>query len=112
MNINQFHKKYRKITESPAGAEYTRQMVPYVVCKDGFTLSVQASYTHYCSPREVGADFYDEFEKHNHNFDKIIFIKSKKKLRIKRFKSKNGDKKFMQETGLVVNGRDVQTKRK
>lgn len=62
MNINQFHKKYRKITESPSGPEYTRQMVPYVVCKDGFTLSVQASYTHYCSPREVDADFYDEFE--------------------------------------------------
>ena len=27
-------------------------------------------------------------------FDKIIFIKSKKQLRLKRFKSKNGDKKL------------------
>ena len=27
-------------------------------------------------------------------FDKIIFIKSKKQIRLKRFKSKNGDKKL------------------
>ena len=31
---------------------------------------------------------------YNYSFDKIIFVKAKKKLRLKRFKSKNGDKKL------------------
>ena len=33
-----------------------------VVCADGFTMSVQASETHYCSPRETGAEKYTAVE--------------------------------------------------
>ena len=33
-----------------------------VVCKDGFTMSVQAGETQYCHPRETGADKYTEVE--------------------------------------------------
>ena len=33
-----------------------------VVCKDGFTMSVQAGETQYCHPREAGADRYTEVE--------------------------------------------------
>lgn len=29
-----------------------------IVCADGFTISVQASKSHYCSPRETGANEY------------------------------------------------------
>ena len=33
-----------------------------VVCADGFSMSVQASETHYCSPRETGAKKYSAVE--------------------------------------------------
>ena len=33
-----------------------------IVCADGFTMSVQASANHYCSPRETGAWYYDQVE--------------------------------------------------
>jgi hypothetical protein len=33
-----------------------------VVCKDGFTMSVQAGETQYCHPRETGAEKYTEVE--------------------------------------------------
>ena len=33
-----------------------------VVCADGFSMSVQASETHYCSPREDGAEKYTAVE--------------------------------------------------
>ena len=33
-----------------------------VVCKDGFTMSVQAGETQYCHPREADADRYTEVE--------------------------------------------------
>ncbi len=32
-----------------------------VICKDGFTMSVQGSRTHYCSPRE-NTDYYFAYE--------------------------------------------------
>ena len=41
-------------------------MMKKITCKDGFTVSVQATYTHYCSPRETirseHFNFYNEFE--------------------------------------------------
>lgn len=33
-----------------------------VVCSDGFTMSVQARETSYCTPRESNAKFYTEVE--------------------------------------------------
>lgn len=37
-------------------------LYPLVHCKDGFTISVQASRHHYCTPRIDGADKYDAVE--------------------------------------------------
>ena len=37
-------------------------MYKKVVCKDGFTVSIQANETSYCSPRMNGASVYDEVE--------------------------------------------------
>lgn len=36
--------------------------VPQIVCADGFTISVQASKTHYCRPRIDDATYYTEVE--------------------------------------------------
>ena len=41
-------------------------------------------------------------------FDKIIFIKSKKQLRLKRFKSKNGDKKLFN----LLNSKQIRDNKK
>ena len=69
MKINTFHKKYKKITpangfmteKSEHRQRYGRVMTPYIVCADGFTMSVQASGSHYCEPRG-NYNRYREFE--------------------------------------------------
>ena len=33
-----------------------------IICADGFEMSVQASKTHYCTPRESGAERYEAVE--------------------------------------------------
>ena len=33
-----------------------------IKCADGFSMSVQASESHYCSPRVTGLGFYDSYE--------------------------------------------------
>ena len=40
----------------------TRVMYESVVCKDGFTVSVQASSTAYCNPRKDAAERYTSVE--------------------------------------------------
>ena len=55
MKINTYHKKYKRI------GSHGHCHAPYVVCKDGFTVSIQASDTHYCSPRKI-VDLYREME--------------------------------------------------
>lgn len=39
-------------TVSPPGLYAIRRPAPRIVCADGFNLSVQASETHYCTPRD------------------------------------------------------------
>ena len=39
-----------------------RLPAPPIVCKDGFKFSVQASESHYCTPRSDHADAYTHFE--------------------------------------------------
>lgn len=34
-----------------------RQLRPRLECVDGFSVSVQASDCHYCSPRKIGGDY-------------------------------------------------------
>ena len=59
MNINEFIQKYRKIEKLIPGM--TRTYNPYVVCKDGFKMSVQAGQSLYSEPRDV-VDSYEEVE--------------------------------------------------
>ena len=63
MTINQFIKKYRSVKEysiSPEGVMKVSRN-PKLVCKDGFTMSVQAGESLYSSPRDV-ADKYEQAE--------------------------------------------------
>lgn len=48
MNTNQFLKKTRRIKPGTDGILYKR---PFAVCKDGFSISIQASDSHYCTPK-------------------------------------------------------------
>ena len=68
MTINQFIRKYRLVKEYsncseelyPGGVMKVSRN-PYVICKDGFTMSVQAGESLYSSPRDV-ADKYEKAE--------------------------------------------------
>ena len=49
------HESFRRF-----GAEYEfKNLAPKVVCADGFTMSVQASETHYCHPRQNRGPYFD-----------------------------------------------------
>lgn len=56
----QLHVTSGKIIVTNSGYEY-RDLAKTVVCKDGFTASIQASQTHYCTPRTL-TDYYTEME--------------------------------------------------
>lgn len=59
--INDFLKRTLKTHTFSDG--YVRQdLRPCIKCKDGFTISVQASKCHYCSPCVDGDVKYDEVE--------------------------------------------------
>ena len=59
MTINEFIQKYRKVKKLVPGM--TSSHTPYVVCKDGFIMSVQAGQSLYSDPRDV-VDSYEEAE--------------------------------------------------
>ena len=59
MNINEFIQKYRKNKKLVPGMISSH--TPYVICKDGFIMSVQAGQSLYSEPRDV-ADSYEEAE--------------------------------------------------
>ena len=72
MTINEFIVKYRniKVLKDFRGTELEnhyedgimrRVMNPYVICKDDFTFSAQASETHYSKPKGL-ANEYEEIE--------------------------------------------------
>lgn len=46
--------KLKMMLEDPARRrnDLFLDLVPYISCKDGFKVSVQASNTHYCEPRD------------------------------------------------------------
>mgnify|MGYP003440380234 FL=1 len=58
--INEYHKKHR-IDRECAGY-VMRSPIPKIVCKDGFSISVQASEYAYCCPRKTSNISYYEFE--------------------------------------------------
>lgn len=54
LNTNLFLRLTRRETDAIylRGKEYiTLQVRPAVICKDGFQISIQASESHYCTPR-------------------------------------------------------------
>ena len=59
MKINEYIVKYRTVKRLVPGMTSTH--TPYVVCKDGFKMSVQAGQSLYSEPRDV-ADHYEEAE--------------------------------------------------
>ena len=64
LSTNDFLKRFNHV-EMIKGLYYTSMMQekrPYVICDDGFGVSIQASDTHYCYPRENGLDHYDKVE--------------------------------------------------
>ena len=56
--INEYLNRTRKVVTMYDGIKY-EQIRPHVLCKDGFTISVQASKSHYCTPRIDGAVKYE-----------------------------------------------------
>ena len=59
MKINEFIQMYRTVTKLVPGM--TSSHTPYVICKDGFKMSVQAGQSLYSEPRDV-ADSYEQAE--------------------------------------------------
>ena len=54
---------YRPINMNIPDLHFTYQHLrPMIVCKDGSNMSVQASRTHYCTPRENGIGPYSKVE--------------------------------------------------
>lgn len=41
---------------------FTQNIRPRITCNDGFSMSVQASEYHYCSPRRNSAEYYSSVE--------------------------------------------------
>ena len=58
--INDFLK--RTLTNNTYGDYVIQELRPHIKCADGFTISVQASKGHYCSPRVDGDVRYDKVE--------------------------------------------------
>ena len=59
MIVKEFMRKYRMVGISvinPASNEIWSIIRPRIVCKDGFSISVQGSKNHYCQPREYLID--------------------------------------------------------
>jgi hypothetical protein len=59
--VNKFLKGTLKQTELYFGY-VLQERRPYVKCKDGFGISIQASDGHYCTPRVNGDVIYEEVE--------------------------------------------------
>ena len=51
MNINDYLMAHRDSSLPEVRADHSFPVAPYIVCKDGFKVSVQATHGAYCSPR-------------------------------------------------------------
>ena len=60
-NINDYLRETRHVRTMRDGTK-VEDIRPRVVCEDGYSVSVQASRSHYCSPREDGAVEYESVE--------------------------------------------------
>lgn len=59
--INEYLKETRSVGKFSDGTDF-EHIRPRLMCADGFSVSVQASETHYCTPRINGADKYETVE--------------------------------------------------
>lgn len=59
--INEYLNRTRQERRLSDGSVYD-EIRPHIKCADGFTVSVQASVTHYCLPRENGLTEYRNVE--------------------------------------------------
>ena len=59
--INEYLKETRSVGKLSDGTDF-EQNRPRLMCADGFSVSVQASEYHYCTPRINGADKYETVE--------------------------------------------------
>ena len=59
--INEYLKRTRSVETGRDGFE-REGLRTRLICKDGFSVSVQASEFHYCRPRINGADEYEAVE--------------------------------------------------
>ena len=71
--INEYLNRTRKVETMYDGAMY-ECIRPYILCKDGFTISVQASEYHYCTPRINGAVKYETVELGFPNIEDSLII--------------------------------------
>ena len=64
MNVKEYMMNYKRVTEIPFSSMHVMSIMrPYLVCNDGFSVSIQASENHYCEPRENLLDKdYEEVE--------------------------------------------------
>ena len=59
MKINEFIRKYNKVKTLVPGI--TSSFCPYVICKDGFKMSVQVGQSNYSTPKD-NVNNYEEAE--------------------------------------------------
>ena len=52
MTVKEFMATYYRASVDPMTNRFWSIMRPRIVCNDGFSISVQGSVNHYCSPRE------------------------------------------------------------
>ncbi len=52
MTVKEFMATYYRASVDPMTNRFWSIMRPRIVCNDGFSISVQGSSNHYCSPRE------------------------------------------------------------
>lgn len=71
--INEYLNRTRKVVTMYDGTKY-EHVRPHVICKDGFTISVQASKSHYCTPRIDGAVKYETVELGFPNIEDSLII--------------------------------------
>lgn len=66
-------KEYLKKTIHKAEGVNYQTIRPRVNCKDGYSISIQASHCHYCNPREDFLEEYDSVELgYPNQYDELI----------------------------------------
>ncbi len=62
MNATEFMLKHKPTVKQVSGGYKYQDLRPSAKCKDGTTISIQASATHYSTPRQNGLDYYTTVE--------------------------------------------------